>query len=421
MLTRYQNGCLQKVKRKDGIERWQFRWQQRGADGKIRERKKTFGLVRDYPEKSKKLQDKMAALRLAVNTDGPTELTSTGVAAVIQHYIDHELDPSQRRRAYSTCKRKKLVLLNWVLPQWGKYRMQDVKAVAVEKWLDSLVTHKFKKKSKKPKPLAGGTKEKIRDAMSNLFNHAIRWEFTDKNPIIGVVKGSGVRVSGKREREPDVLEVGELQALLAGVSVRERAMLSIDMVSGLRRGELAGLKWADFDFSQLSVSVTRSLVDQQVGDCKTEVSRKLMPLDPYTAEDVRAWYRQTRYQAPEDWVWATDAARAGEKRGKQPVWLATVMRCHIQPLAKKLGIHKQIGWHTFRHTFATLLKANKEDVKVVQELLRHSTSRMSMDVYAQALAADKREAQSKVVTMIRPKTTCTVVVPRVSEQIGVSR
>jgi site-specific recombinase XerD len=49
------------------------------------------------------------------------------------------------------------------------------------------------------------------------------------------------------------------------------------------------------------------------------------------------------------------------------------MRDYIQPAARKLGINKKISWHTFRHTFSTLLKGNGEDVKVVQELLRHST------------------------------------------------
>jgi hypothetical protein len=50
MLARYQNGCLQKVARKDGAESWQFRWLYKGADGISRERKKTIGLVKDYPE-----------------------------------------------------------------------------------------------------------------------------------------------------------------------------------------------------------------------------------------------------------------------------------------------------------------------------------------------------------------------------------
>jgi integrase len=50
-----------------------------------------------------------------------------------------------------------------------------------------------------------------------------------------------------------------------------------------------------------------------------------------------------------------------------------------------------------------ILSGNGEDVKVVQELLRHSTSRMRLDTYAQALGPDKRAAQSKVAGMIRPK------------------
>jgi hypothetical protein len=70
---------------------------------------------------------------------------------------------------------------------------------------------------------------------------------------------------------------------------------------------------------------------------------------------------------------------------------------------------------------AALLKANGEDVKVVQELLRHASAKMTLDTYSQALTPAKRTAQSKVVTMIRPKSTCTVDVPRVCGQIGVSR
>jgi integrase len=100
--------------------------------------------------------------------------------------------------------------------------------------------------------------------MSSVSNHAIRWEFADRNPITGPVKGSGVRVSAKRERTPEILEVQEMQLLIAALGIRERAMVFLDMPSGRRRGELAGLKWEDFDFKNLHVSVTRSLVDQRI-------------------------------------------------------------------------------------------------------------------------------------------------------------
>ncbi len=382
------------------MERWLFRWRERCTDGAWRERNKVIGTVEEYPEKSKKLHEAVIKLRVNINTDGPTELTSITMAKAVEHYSIHELaDCGAEGKAYSTRSRKTQLLSRWVVPHWGKVELRAIKTVAVEQWLKTLVTAKFGK----PKPLAGGTREKIRDAMSSIFNHAIRWEFTDRNPITGPTKRSGVRVSAKRERTPDILEIQEMQLLLSALGVRERAMLFLDMPSGLRRGELAGLKWEDFDFKKLHVSVTRSLVDQHVGPVKTETSRKLMPIDEFVAREVLAWHAVTPYKKASDYVWATDANRAGAKRGKQPVWLSAVMRDYIQPMARKLGIQKKVSWHTFRHTFSSILKGNGEDVKVVQELLRHSTSRMTLDTYTQALGPDKRAAQSKVVGMIRPK------------------
>ena len=63
---------------------------------------------------------------------------------------------------------------------------------------------------------------------------------------------------------------------------------------------------------------------------------------------------------------------------------------------------KRVGWRTFRHTYSTLLR-NGEDIKVVQELLRHANSRITMDVYTQALSPAKREAQGRVAETIFPK------------------
>jgi len=83
----------------------------------------------------------------------------------------------------------------------------------------------------------------------------------------------------------------------------------------------------------------------------------------------------------------------------------------------KTGNHQKKLVAYFRHTFSSILKANGEDVKVVQELFRHNTSRMTLDTYTQALSPDKRAAQGKVVSMIGPKPSCTVVVPRNSEEI----
>jgi site-specific recombinase XerD len=98
-----------------------------------------------------------------------------------------------------------------------------------------------------------------------------------------------------------------------------------------------------------------------------------------------------------DWVFASPTTK-----GKQPYWPDNLMKRHIKPVARSAGINKNIGWHTFRHSFGTLLKVNGEDVKTVQELLRHANSRITLDVYTQAVTSHKRAAQSKVVEMMVP-------------------
>ncbi len=73
-----------------------------------------------------------------------------------------------------------------------------------------------------------------------------------------------------------------------------------------------------------------------------------------------------------------------------------MLKRHIRCTAKNLGIEKNIGWRTFRRTDASLLKANGEDIKVVQELLRHANPSTTLGLYAQAFSEDARKAQGKI-------------------------
>ena len=95
-------------------------------------------------------------------------------------------------------------------------------------------------------------------------------------------------------------------------------------------------------------------------------------------------------QSPDDWVYAST-----KMNGTQPYWPNSIFRVYIKPAAKKIGLTKRIGWHTFRHTFGTILNANGENPKVIQELLRHANLRVTMDTYVQAMSDEKRKAQEQ--------------------------
>src|SRR3984885_16240247 len=241
------------------------------------------------------------------------------VGGLVAHFREHELiDLGDQGKAYSTRDRCRSVLNKWVLPHWKTTRINEVRTVEVEAWLRGLA-------------LARGTKAKIRKTLCLLFNHAIRWEFTTRNPISGPVRGAGVRQSEKRERIPEVLAVEEFRRLEAALPPRERVLVCLALSLGLRRGELAGLRWQDIDFERLAITVQRSLVDQVVGPTKTEASQRPLPMDSQIAALLLHWRSVSKYADSQDYVFATDSNRAGGKRGKQPVSLAKIMHTTFTP------------------------------------------------------------------------------------------
>jgi integrase len=339
------------------------------------------GSVEEYTTKSE-AQKAADALRIHVNKDSPRSiLYPVTCEQLIAHYLEKELGDDNNKRAYSTKAAYKSYLDNWILPRWRAYLLDEIKTVAVEEWLRQL-------------SMAGGTKAKLRNIMSAIFKHAMRHEWAEKNPI------SLVRQSAKREVIPSVLDLTEISALLGTLDLPYRQMVFLAAATGLRASELLALKWGDISFDSLEISLNRGVVHQVIGDVKTEASRKPLPLDPDMAQSLLAWRRVSPFNRETDWVFASP-----EMEGKQPYWPENLLRRHIRPAAKSCGINKLIGWHTFRHSYATHLKANGEDVKVVQESLRHANSRITLDTYTQALTPAKREAQSKVVRMILPEQT----------------
>jgi len=122
-----------------------------------------------------------------------------------------------------------------------------------------------------------------------------------------------------------------------------------------------------------------------------------VPLDFVLADALLDWRGRCPYNQETDYVFAS-----AEKHGTQPLWPSSAMSQHIRPAAKLAGIRKHVRWHVFRYAFATLLKGNGEDVKTVQDSLRHADSKVTLDTYTQGLMPVKREAQRKVFEMIVP-------------------
>jgi integrase len=186
--------------------------------------------------------------------------------------------------------------------------------------------------------LADSTKAKIRNLLSTLFNHAIRYEWFDqgRNPI------TLVRQSAKRQRTPEVLETVEIQRLAQELNSCFRLMVILDVTTGLRRSELFALKWRDVDFSTFTLDVQRSIYLGMIGHCKTEASRKPVPLCERVAADLWLWKETSKYRLTDDWIFASP-----HTDGRHPFWADAVLQRVIRPAALRAGIRKVIGWHSF--------------------------------------------------------------------------
>jgi integrase len=378
---RYQHGFFSRHKRKKGPEVWVYRWREIDANGKPKMRAFVVGPVTQYSTETAAWKA-VSTLRLDVNdhTSRPEGVPGT-FEQLVEHYrmIELDLEKESERKVRQTKQTYDVYLKARIVPRWGGYRLGEIKAVAVERWLGSIGD------------LSNGTKAKIKGIMSEVYQHAIRygWLNDGENPIFAV------RQSAKRTRVTEPLEAAEFRALMLELPQKMRVIGIVAATTGLRISEVLGLKWMDIDWKTLQMEVTRSVVDGIVGRCKTETSRRPVPIDEFTADELSSWKKETCYAKPDDWVFASEKVQ-----GKMPPWTDTLLDRFLQPAAKRAGITKWVGFHSFRHTYSTLLKANGEDVKVVQELMRHANISTTMNVYTKALTPAKREAQSRVVDVL---------------------
>ncbi len=376
-LTRntYQHGWIETRPSKKQDLVFVYRWRERKSDGGYTKRAEVIGSVSVLKTEANAWRA-IEHRKLDVNSDHPQGQAVT-IGMLVSRYLETEL-PELR---HSTANGYRSYLNHQIKPRWGDYPISKVKPFAVEQWLKGL-------------DLASRTRGHLHNLMRVLWNCAMRWELTEigENPM----KLVRVRGTSKRQREPMVLSVAQFRPLLKALDEPFRTMVILDLATGLRCSELFALKWCDVLWDDLTLLVRRGIVTGVVSDVKTKYSNAGIPLDPALAEVLLNWRRKTRFKNPEDWVFASPFVA-----GKLPWYPWGVERRHIIPAGIRCGIGR-IGWHSFRHTFRTLLDETGAPMKVQQELMRHADIRTTMNVYGKAMDESKRKAHGKVVRLVLP-------------------
>jgi integrase len=373
---RVQFGWIDVKTRKREPSIWVLRYRETQSEGKRTVRSISIGSKDQYPTEAHARKASMSLL-LAINTENSTEVPVT-LGAVIDRYLAEEL-PAR----HSTARGYRSWLNLHIKPRWRDFAIGQVKPVLVEGWLAGL-------------NLAPKSKAHLKNLMRLLFTCAMRWELVpyQHNPM-SLVR---VKDASKRIRQPIALSVKQFQQVLELIPEPYHAMCLVSACLGLRISEVLGLRWSDFDWEKQQLRIRRSWVCGRIDQPKTETSKKPMPVDPKLTKILLE--HRTRLPASlrmSEWVFPS-------KRTGMPSHPWTAARNWLVPAGMKAGVGR-MGWHTFRHTYSTLLNEHGTDMKVQQELLRHADIRTTMNIYTQAVPERLRQANSKIVSILLPTGT----------------
>lgn len=369
--TRYQQGSVFLDERTD---RWYFRWRER-IDGKVKRRAVFVGTLRDYPNETRALRA-AEPLRAKLNRDAtPGEKPSVTVREVAELYTAEEMPQRYATRSAYTNN-----LQNHILPKWGGRAIASLRPMEVEEWLKGL-------------SFAPKTKTHLRNMLRLLINSAMRRGFIDiaRNPM------ELVRVLGANKRKrPRVLTMAEFSKVLAGIPAEPfRTMVILAQCLGLRSCEVVGLQWGDVDWTDGAIHIRRNVVNGRVGDVKTDRSEATVPMAPAVAELLLNWKRATPFANESDWLFASPFTG-----GALPYLARGIQQRHIRPAMDNAGLDPDMGWHSFRHTYRTLLSVTGAAMDVQRDLMRHASITTTLDVYGDSLPEPLRAANAAVVKMI---------------------
>ena len=258
----------------------------------------------------------------------------------------------------NTLKDYKTILTGYLIPEFGNREFA------------SITTDDFQKFLNKNKHLSMKYLTNIKILFGSIAKDAVEDGVIDKDPTAS--RKLFIPSTKKKERKPlkkeEYLEILEEVKKLKG---RLYLLIVLLMLSGLRRGEVLGLKWEDFCWDEgyfvVQRNVTFSKGISEVGETKTESGKRKVPI----LKELRTFLEP--YKKESGFI------IEAKGRDQQPICKSTFDRDWYQ-LNKLINLHGATP-HIFRHTFLTLLAASGVDIKTLQTIAGHSNAEVTMRVY----------------------------------------
>jgi integrase len=337
-------------------------------DGKIVKRQKAVKLVqvsREYATAEAVRAAGLVGQVLApINTNAGTAEAGQPLTEFLEYvylpYVREHLKPSTFKNYNDRCKLLK--------PHFGTIELRKVRTPDIERFMDGVAAGKQR---------ANQSFLHLKAFLSGAFTYAQRKGLVVTNPVLPAKAPKGLP---KGETAAYTLE--EIQKMLAVLDEPARTIVLVLALTGLRVGELQGLRWEDIDGNELHIR--RSVVKGHISDVKTTASKGAIPLLPI----VRKALEEHRKRSAGGFIFS------GVISGK-PMIVENLLRLYMIPQLEAAGLAWS-GWHGFRRGVATNLHKLGVDDLTISRILRHASVAITQMAYIKPVSRKSQAAMGKL-------------------------
>jgi|SRR5579875_672349 integrase len=360
-------------RRKDG------RWT---AEISLEGRKSKFLYGKTRKEVQEKLKTALYEQQQGMLVTGPQQK----VGQFLSHWLEDVHKQSIRPRTYE--RYEEIVRLHLV-PEIGHHHIQKLSPQNLQAF--------YKKKLEDG--LSATTVISFHNLLHKALETAVRWNLLARNPC------DLVSPPRRKHFEIQPLSIQQIRQFLAVTrGHRQEALFILALATGMRRGELLGLKWQDIDLERGTLQVRRILTripsklpgkGFEEAEPKTDKGRRSIVLPSFAVEALRQ-HRLRQREAK---------LKAGPAWRDHDYVFCTPIGTHLNPTRDVLDVLKSflkqaglpdIRFHDLRHSSATMLLGMQVHPKIVQEILGHSQIAITMDIYSHILPTMQEEAMNKL-------------------------
>ena len=295
------------------------------------------------------------------------------VDAFLEKWLDSSVKSYARK---TTIKLYKGMVKKHIKPRIGSIRLERLAPADVQNLMSEMETA----------GASGAVRHKVYNIVHAALGQALKWDMVTRNV------SDGVRRPRVTRKDIETLTAAQAKAFLkAAASDRLFALYVLAIHTGMRQGELLALQWSDVDLKKkvLSVRHTLSPAGRTLEDTKTPGSVRRIEL---TNKAVRTLKKHQEKMLGEG-LRASPFVFCDTEGG--PINKDNLMHRSFGPILTAAEL-APVTFHALRHTCASLLLSQGANVKQIQELLGHSSSRVTLDVYAHLMPTIQREAIDKL-------------------------